>query len=502
MLEHKMIGLDQYRLAFNITPVPMVLVSKTGEIVLTNDQFDQLFEYESESLIGRSVETLIPSPLREHHSVLRDAYFRVPAKRRMGQGRDLNGISRTGRVIALELGLDTVTIDDQIYAMLIALDIDQRKQHERRMNTAMDASASAMIMVDTDGCIKFVNKAAQTLFGYREKELLNTSIERLVPNEFRRVHPVYRGSFLSTAEARPMAKGLNLYAQHSKGHQIPVEIALTPVDTPDGKMVVSTIIDLSERIIAQTTIDTKNQELLDLDNEIMQFTYSASHDLKAPISTMVGLLDLCIDDLDDGKVDEVREHIQMLSEIGHRGLEKINNVLEIARLSHAPSLIESIDLEDIVNTTWTDLSGGRGNVQLQSEFRHGPFCHESHTITTIISNLFSNALRYQDHGKAKHLVEFNSKYEDDHLIFSVSDNGIGIPEDSYDKVFTLFKRIDERSENGLGLGLVKKLIDRHHGHIDFVSTSGKGTVFTVTLPLLVEDKGLVEDKDVHSNNCS
>lgn len=477
--------LFQFKFAFELSPVPMLLVSETGVIMLTNQLMDDLFEYDTGSLVGKQVEILVPESVREHHPGLRNSYFAYPVKRNMGQGRDLHGTTRTGKDIPLELGLDTVEVDGEVCALVVALDIRQRKLHEQRMNLAMDASASAMIMVNADGRIVFVNKAAQSLFGYKEDELLDFPIEKLVPEEVKKAHPVYRTSFMNACKPRPMAKERALCALHRTGRLIPVEIALTPVDTPDGRMVVSTIIDLSERVRAESAMAAKHRELGLLNEELMQFAYSASHDLKAPLSTITGLLELCLEDLDDGGLDSVREVLQRTLKISVRSAEKVEGVLEIARATRSPIAAESIDLDSMVNDIWMDLTGGElAGVRLVVNTKYSDVVFlEKNTLHAILENLLSNAVRYVDHGKALNTIEVNTSKGEESITIEVADEGIGIPEDSQAMVFDLFSRIDERSNNGLGLALVKKHVDRLQGSIAVKSTQGVRTAFTLTLPL-------------------
>lgn len=477
--------LFQYEFAFEVSPVPMLLVNESGEILLANALVDELFEYEVGSLIGQRVEILVPDSVKGHHPKLRDAYFQHPVKRNMGQGQDLNGITRTGQVIPLELGLDTVMVDGKQCALVVALDIRQRKAHEQRMNLAMDAAASAMIMVNGEGRIVFVNKAALLLFGYEEADLLDSPIERLVPDNIKQAHPVYRTGFMSASRPRPMGEEKALYALHREGRLIPVEIALTPVDTPDGKMVVSTIIDLSERVNAENAMAEKHRELAVLNEELMQFAYSASHDLKAPISTMTGLLELCLEDLEDGNLDSVEEILRKTLGIGLRSSEKVESVLEIARVTRTPIEVESIDIESMINDIWMDLTGGNNDgVILDLKLKHEESAvMEKNALHVILENLLSNAVRYVDKDKLQNIIEISSRTTKDKLTISVKDNGIGIPLDSQSLVFELFSRMDERSENGLGLALVKKHVDRLQGCISVRSVPGEETAFTFTLPL-------------------
>lgn len=478
-------SLDRYRLAFEISPVPMLLISSHGEILLTNALLDKLFEYEPKQLLGQNVEILVPESIKKHHPELRDAYFRLPIKRQMGQGRDLTGITQVGHVIPLELGLDSVTIDNEVCALLVAIDIRQRKLHEGRVNVAMNAAATAMLMVDEQGMVTFVNNAAVALFGYEESELLNHPVERLVPKEIQRVHPVYRSSFNNASRARLMAEEQELFALHREGHLIPVEIALTPVETPSGKVVMSTIIDLTERVAAAQESAKKSEELALVNSELTQFAYSASHDLKAPLTSIVGLLRLCIEDLDDGNVAEVRENLEKCLQVSDRSAKKIEGVLKIARVGSGAVVRESVDLAQIIRETWLDLTGAnKSGIELSLGLKHrDPVFIEPETFKVILENLLSNAIRYGDEKKSKHCIDVKTHGHKSGIRLVVSDNGIGIPQAKQPAVFDMFKRLDDRSGDGLGMTLVKKQVDRLGGDITFTSTEGEGTVFSVSLPL-------------------
>lgn len=475
--------IEKYRLAFDISPVPMLLASDDGKVVLANARFLDLFEYDSETLIGKSVEELVPPDIRAHHPQLRQAYHRTPVKREMGATRDLNGVTQSGRIIPLELGLEPVSEGEETFALVVAIDIRQRRSHEKRMHLAMDAAASAMVMVDENGVIVFVNRAASRLFGYDESDLLGQRVEMLVPEEFRIAHPVYTNGFMSDSKARSMALGRDLFARRRDGGRFPVEIALTPVDGPTGKLVMSTIVDLSERVAAAEKAERQNKELEALNEELSHFAYSASHDLKAPLSTITGLLNMCIEDLQEGALDEVQANLNRALRVSGRSADKIERILEIARAGRSSVESELIPLEQLIMDIWLDLTGGNSAARLVLDLDAAPSIFaEAATLNVIAENLLSNALRYADAEKPEHVIRVSSRVAADEALISVADNGVGIPPEFQAKVFMMFERLDSLSGDGLGLALVKKQIDRLGGKITLESTVGEGSTFSVSLP--------------------
>jgi PAS domain S-box-containing protein len=154
--------------------------------------------------------------------------------------------------------------------------VDALQAGERRFRTVVESAASGMIMVDQTGKVLFVNRAVEQQFGYPRDELIGKSMELLVPKRFRGMHPAYRADFAAAPSARPMGAGRDLFGLHKDGHEIPVEIGLTPLDAEDGLSVLVTIVDITERKrgeverdgLARRLIDLQESERRDLANEL------------------------------------------------------------------------------------------------------------------------------------------------------------------------------------------------------------------------------------------
>src|SRR5215470_11458345 len=128
-----------------------------------------------------------------------------------------------------------------------ALDITKRKQAEEQFRLVVEAAPSAMIMVNTDGCITLVNTQAEAVFGYDRQELIGRCIETLVPERFRCHHAEYRNGYLGNARARPMGAERELFGLRKDGTEVPIEIGLNPIQTAEGLLVLASITDISER---------------------------------------------------------------------------------------------------------------------------------------------------------------------------------------------------------------------------------------------------------------
>jgi len=137
------------------------------------------------------------------------------------------------------------------FALATSIEITERKKAQERFQLVVEAAPNAMIMVGDDGLMHLVNVQTEKLFGYDRKELLGRPLEMLVPERFRSNHRGHRSAFFVTPAMRPMGAGRDLFALRKDGSEVPVEIGLNPISTPDGRFVLASIIDITERKKAQ-----------------------------------------------------------------------------------------------------------------------------------------------------------------------------------------------------------------------------------------------------------
>ena len=479
---------EKYRLVLSMSPVPLMVVGKDGTIRHTNPHFDDLFGYMSGELINKSVEILVPDEIAAAHPELRQAFFDLPTDRSMGTGRDLFGKHKDGHQIPIEIGLKPIEDEDDNEAMVLVsvVDITERMNNESRIRLALDASASAMIMIDDHGRIVLTNASANAMFGYPKDTLIGRPVEELVPNRFRRKHSVYRTSYLSVRERREMGRGRELFGLRYDQTEFPIEIGLTPIDGADGRRVVATINDITERKARDDLIRQKNAALTQLNEELTQFAYSASHDLKAPLASIAGALHICQEDLRDGDADEVFANLTRSQQMAERLAQRIEAMLSLARADQSDNRVEQVKVSEIVDEEWATVGGTvlDGDVELTTDYQHeDPILTVRVRFSAIVENLLSNAWKYRDPTKGLSRIAVETRSTDNRFILTVRDNGIGIPKDCHAKVFKLFQRFSRTDSpgSGLGLALVHKNARQLGGNVTFES-SPAGTTFVVTLP--------------------
>jgi PAS domain S-box-containing protein len=240
-------GEEKFRLVVESAPSAMVMINGDGRIVLVNAEAEKLFGYSRDELLGQAIEMLVPERFRNNHPGFRTSFFASPAARSMGVGRDLHGRRKNGSEFPVEIGLNPIETEEGLLVLSAIVDITERKRAEEKFRLVVESAPSAMVMINGEGRIVLVNAEAEKLFGYTREELLDQPIETLVPERFRSNHPGFRTSFFASPAARSMGVGRDLYGRRKNGSEFPVEIGLNPIETEEGLLVLSAIVDLTER---------------------------------------------------------------------------------------------------------------------------------------------------------------------------------------------------------------------------------------------------------------
>jgi PAS domain S-box-containing protein len=377
-------------------------------------------------------------------------------------------------------------------AMQLAIVITQARLHERlkhqaeRMrlfSTAVESSTDAILTETLEGIITGWNPAAERLYGFTAVEAVGQSSALLVPadrrDELRTIwEQLQRGERIEPCETIRVQKD---------GRRIDVSLTMSPVTTPEGVVLgVSTIArDITERKRIEEENRIKNKQLSRLNAELVQFAYSASHDLKAPLTTIQGLLSFAIQDLEKGDINEVRTNLQRAQNMSTELAQRVEDVLGLTQAEQMDAYWQRVNIAETLSQIKERLAQqiAEYDVVLQIAVADvDAFYTEPTRFTQIMENLLSNGIKYSAPHKAQRFVRVEMYKLNNHLQINVADNGIGIPQHRHQDVFKMFKRFAKNTHgSGLGLALVKKHIDFFQGHIEFES-SENGTRFKILIP--------------------
>jgi PAS domain S-box-containing protein len=440
---------ERFRRVVEAAPSAMVMINDVGRIEMVNTQAERVFGYDRTELLGQPIEMLVPTRFRNGHSGLRDAFLTAPQSRPMGAGRDLYGLRKDGSEFPVEIGLNPIETDEGPMVLSAIVDISSRKRLEERFRRVVEAAPSAMVMINRSGLIEMVNTQAERVFGYDRAELLGQPIEILVPERFRHGHSGLRGAFFAAPQSRPMGAGRDLYGLRQDGSEFPVEIGLNPIETDEGPMVLSAIVDISDRKQKEDRIQAALEEKSILLAEI-------HHRVKNNLQIVHSLLDLQSARLTDpGAIEMLKESKNRVSSMAliHQILYQSENFAEVDFSAVLDSLVPILMQSYSTSSSAIAVSIEADNVMLP--------LNAAIPCGLIINELAANALKHAFPGQRSGTFSIRLKNEPAEMVFlEVVDDGIGISAE-----------IDMAEASTLGLQLVHMLTSQlggelkiHHAH--------------------------------------
>ena len=465
---------------FDHSPLALILVDIQGNMRFVNREAEILFGYTRSEMEGQPIEMLVPEEIRGRHPGLRSDFFRAPSPRSMGKGRNLFGVKKDQTKFPIEVGLNPIKSDEGSFVVSSIIDITGRLKAEEKFRTAVEAAPNGVVMVDSLGKIVLVNEQTERLFGYERNEILGSPIEILVPLEFRDRHPIYVNSYMKSPSPRAMGAGRDLFARKKDGTKFPVEIGLRPFHGSDGLYVISSIVDITERVKDRERLMARNEEL-------QQFAYRTSHDLKAPLISIMGLAEFIGEDVISGDLAEISGNANKILLLSRKLNLLLGDILTLTKSDFITEEVQEIILADVIQTSRQkfEISASEKGVEIQEILGHSKSLVSQPTlITNVIDNLISNGIKYASDSRTQRFVRVKTFNDESHFHIQVEDNGLGIPLASQTEVFGMFKRfhVDQVPGSGLGLYLVKKQVLKLNGTISFESNE-RGTTFYISLPI-------------------
>jgi PAS domain S-box-containing protein len=372
----------------------------------------------------------------------------------------------------------------------VSMDVTEQKQSRELFRMATEASPSGIVLIDNQGRIVLVNSHVEELFGYNRKELLGKRIEILVPERFASQHPEHRARFLAAPTARAMGAGRELFGRRKDGSEFPVEIGLSPIQTPEGMLVLAAVVDISARKLAEAEAIQRREEVGHLSRVAVMGELAASiaHELNQPLAGIISNASAGQRFIDRGNVDlhELRELLADVIADGRRAGEVIRGirnmvkkgsqvrepvslndlVTNVVRMVTSDAMLRSCDLDTLLEPDLPSIEGDP--IQLQQ------------VLLNLLVNAF-DAMRDTPLSRRKVLI-VTERNGNNAIRTSVRDYGTGIPAEARDRLFDHFFTTKAQGL-GMGLAIVRSIVESHSGTIAGENAEGGGARFHFTLPL-------------------
>ncbi len=465
--------------------IPLVLYAVAGLTVFRRFYHQQPGLFTHGLLLGMIPEVVVELHMAFGSTALFDNHFNI--------AHFIKIIAYLMPLIGLALEYVNTYQQEALAVANLQAEISQREKAEettRRMAAIVESSGDAIIRQKLDGTIQSWNSGAEQVFGYSAEEMLGNRMLPLIPperqdEEARLIHELRIGKGVSHFETERIRKNQQ---------RIFVSVTLSPIRDKAGELIGYSKIarDITDQKQAERALTKHAAELERSNQELDDFAYIASHDLKEPLRGIHNYSKILLEDHAESLNDDARGRCETILRLSRHMETLLDTLLYFSRVGRSELAMRPTDLESVLGNILESL-----DVSLKE---HGVFVHvpqsfptvlcDSARIGEIFRNLITNAMKYND--KSEKWIEIgylggekNAFVSVPSLVFFVRDNGIGIREKHLDSIFRIFKRLHGRDKfgggTGAGLTMTKKMVERHGGRIWVESTFGEGTTVYFTL---------------------
>ncbi len=360
-------------------------------------------------------------------------------------------------------------------------------QSEEKYRSLIQSAQDGIISITTDGTIILFNKAAEEIFGYSADEVIGQSPVMLMPEQYRAKHQASLSRFFKTGEPTVIGKTVEMEGLRRDGRSFPMELSLTASGAADGLIVTGILRDISERKAIQAQlIEGEKQATVSL------VAGSIGHELNNIVTALMGFADLLRED--PGNEPLAQECAEVFGKESPRLQVHAQNLLALSepqKLKIKPTSLNFL-LDKV--TELLSVSGLLKAFTIEKEYSEElpPILGDEMQLEQVIRNLEINAAHAMGN---KGVLTLSTRFSKDRLSveFCVSDTGHGIPEDKRDQIFLPFYTTKEKGKGtGLGMYIVKQIVEQHKGYIYLMSDVGVGTTITIGLPVTEKSKIIKE----------
>lgn len=454
------------------------LSDEAGNIIDANSKACEMFGYSKEEFLNKNILELTSPELSKA------TVARVTDKTKQNLMIERTFIKKDGIPFTVEISARLLENGGHL---AILRDITERKkieqilrENERKFRALIENSSDMIVLLDQTMCLQYISPSTLKILNYSEQEVLGKPTTNLIHKEDYHKYEAFLENLLESP-------GTNFYLNDIRIRKSLNEyryVEIVGVNLLNDNVINGIIINFHD------VTERKNTEieLLNTNFELDSFVYRASHDMKAPLRSVMGLIN--ITKKESREDPNLLQYLQMMEV----SIVKLDNFLKdltsFVRNSRLEISPEQVNFEEVINESLNSLKFIENahiiaivkNLDLKNRF-----FSDSGRISTIINNLLSNSFKYHKNIPNESYIKIDITVENEYATIVIEDNGNGIDQKYQSKIFEMFYRASEKSYgSGLGLYIVKMAVTKLNGTIDLLSEPGEKTIFTVKLPNLIK----------------
>ena len=391
----------------------------------------------------------------------------------------------------------------------LKLENKKRKEYEKELRNYLDVSVDLKSITNIDGYIIKANSSWENILGWNEEELKAMHYSDFIhPDDISILEKLYNSNYITEEINHIIIRCLckdNNYKW--------IELSIKYIKEKNA--FISTGIDITKRKEIEEE-KQKLEEAIQLESIRNEFFGNISHEFKTPLNIILGIVQLIDKNIDSDNItkENLLRHVNIMRQNSYRLLRLVNNLIDISRIDIGYYNLQSSNynivkvIEDITLSIAEYIKHKKINLLFNTDFKEIILACDPDKIERVMLNLLSNAIKYTDDG-GNIQVSLNKVNND--VIISVKDSGVGIPKDKLELIFDRFGQansiLSRRCEgSGIGLSIVKSIVQMHGGKIEVFSEVGKGTEFVFNIPIkILEEENVIltcDNKDYHIEKCN
>ncbi len=465
----------------------------SGACTFINRAGARMLGYKRKEMIGRNMHELV-------HYAHRDGtpYPKERCPIMIATQRGTSAVAeddvfwrRDGTAVAVEYSTSPVIQDGKHLGAVVAFaDITQRiaaqraiRESEERKAAVLRSTLDSIITMSADGTVLEFNPAAERTFGFTRMEVVGRKlVDFIIPLRFREAHMGGLARYTATGEAHVLGQRLELPALRKDGTEFQSELTITRSDVGGQQTFTGVLRDITQRKEQEAEREQLIKALARSNQELDQFAYVASHDLKAPLRGIANLSQWIEEDLGDTLKQENKEQMELLRGRVHRMEALIDGILQYSRAGRVKSRPEPVNTGKLVHEV-VELMAPPSSIRIEIAPNMPEVKTEKVPLQQVFMNLLGNAIKHAGTSEPKVQIEWQDAgpfYE-----FSVADNGQGIAPQYHERIFGIFQTLEARDKvegTGIGLSVVQKIVDAKGGRVWVESELGQGARFRFLWP--------------------